>query len=167
MWDLILLLFSLCCLGSDSVNFILQGSSIWSSDRSWESRILGRIWNTGFYNLGSISFAFLKRMRNWSLTTFQHYIGFSSHYIHTCRRKKGETEIEYRDLEFYTATLVLLRARSSAPIHGTDILRPHPTDEAKKVVSLVKDTPHPAKWLVPRVLKSAPLPLSYRGYLTI
>ena len=28
-----------------------------------------------------------------------------------------------------TVTLVLLRGRSTAPIHGTYILRPHPTDE--------------------------------------
>ena len=34
-----------------------------------------------------------------------------------------------------TATLVLLRARSTAPIHGVDILRPHPTDEARKIES--------------------------------
>jgi len=24
------------------------------------------------------------RRRNWSFTTFQHYIGYSSHYDHTC-----------------------------------------------------------------------------------
>ena len=28
-----------------------------------------------------------------------------------------------------TATLVLLRARSTAPIHGIAILRPHPSDD--------------------------------------
>ena len=43
-----------------------------------------------------------------------------------------------------TATLVVLRDRSTAPIHGTEILRPHPTDEARKIVLLLKDTPHPA-----------------------
>ena len=42
------------------------------------------------------------------------------------------------------ANLALLRARIKALIHGTDILRPHPTDEARKGVLLLKDTPHPA-----------------------
>ena len=57
-------------------------------------------------------------------TTFQHYIGYSSHYIHTRivhRGKEGEREIGYRETwNSTTATLVLLRARSTAPIHGTD-----------------------------------------------
>ena len=69
----------------------------------------------------------------WSFTTFQHYLGYSSHYIHTCivhRGKKGETEIGYRDTwNSTTATLVLLSARSTAPIHGSDILRPMDYDE--------------------------------------
>ena len=33
-----------------------------------------------------------------------------------------------------TVTLVLWRARSTAPIHGIAILRPHPTGEARKIV---------------------------------
>ena len=42
----------------------------------------------------------------------------------------GETEIRYRETCNSTrATLVLLRAWSKAPIHGTDVLRPHPTDD--------------------------------------
>ena len=36
---------------------------------------------------------------------------------------------EYRETRnSTTATLVLLRSRSTAPIHGSNILRPHPTD---------------------------------------
>ena len=69
----------------------------------------------------------------WSFTTVQHYIGYSSHYIHTFimhREKKRETEIGYRDTwNSTTATLVLLRARSKGPIHGIAILRPHPSDD--------------------------------------
>ena len=68
-----------------------------------------------------------------SCTTFQHYIGYSSHYIHTFRMyrgKKGETEIGYRKTwNSTTVTLVNLRARSTAPIHGIAILRPHPSDD--------------------------------------
>ena len=49
--------------------------------------------------------------RNWSSTTFQHYIVYSNHYIHTFsmqRVKKGETEIGYRETwHSTTATLVL------------------------------------------------------------
>ena len=46
------------------------------------------------------------------------------------REKKGETEFGYRDTwNSTTATLVLLRARSMAPIHGIAILRPNPTDD--------------------------------------
>ena len=66
-------------------------------------------------------------------TTFQHYIGYSSHYIHTCimhRGKKRETEIGYRE------TWNSNQPQSpwglyvpGAPIHGTDIVRPHPMDD--------------------------------------
>ena len=74
-----------------------------------------------------------RRWRNWSFTTFQHYIGYSSHYIHTFsmyRRREGKTEIGYRETwNSKTVTLVLLRARSTAPIHGIAILRPHPSDD--------------------------------------
>ena len=55
---------------------------------------------------------------------------FKSFYLHSYRAysgKKGETEIGYRDTwNTTTVTLVLFRARSKAPIHGTDMLRPHP-----------------------------------------
>ena len=52
-----------------------------------------------------------------------------SHIYRAYRGKKGETEIGYRDTwNSTTATLVLLRARSTAPIHRSDILRPHPMD---------------------------------------
>ena len=65
--------------------------------------------------------------------TFQHYIGYSSHYIHTFivhKGKKGGTEFGYRATwNSTTATLVLLRAWSRVPIHGTDILHPHPMDD--------------------------------------
>jgi len=45
------------------------------------------------------------------------------------RGEKGETEFGYRETwNSTTATLVLLRDRSTAPIHGIAILRPHPTD---------------------------------------
>ena len=68
-----------------------------------------------------------------SVTTFQHCIGHSSHYIHTVivyRGKKGKTEIGYRETwNSTTSTLVLLRARGTAPIYETDILRPHPMDD--------------------------------------
>ena len=40
------------------------------------------------------------------------------------RGKTGETEIGYRETwNSTTATLVLLRALSKAPIHGTDVVR--------------------------------------------
>ena len=40
------------------------------------------------------------------------------------RGKKGETEFGYGEtLNSITAILLLLRARSAVPIHGTDILR--------------------------------------------
>ena len=46
------------------------------------------------------------------------------------RGKKGETEFGYRETWNYTtATLVILPARSTAPIHGIAILRPHPSDD--------------------------------------
>ena len=72
--------------------------------------------------------------RNCSFTTFQHYIGYSSHYVHTFsmyRGKKGETELGYRETcSSTTATLVLLNARSTAPIHGVTIVRLHsPVDD--------------------------------------
>ena len=74
-------------------------------------------------------------MRNWSFTTFQHYIGYSSHYSHTVivhtwyieERQTSDTERETWNST--TATLVLLRTRSTALIHGTDVLRPHPMDD--------------------------------------
>ena len=64
-----------------------------------------------------------------SFTTFQHYIGYSSHFIHTFsmyRENKGETEVGYR--ETWNSTTVT-RARSTAPIHEIAILRPHPSDD--------------------------------------
>ena len=68
---------------------------------------------------------------NWSFTTFQHYIGYSSLICtHLLCRGKKETEIESRETYNSTiATLVLLRARSTVPIHGTDVLRPYPMDD--------------------------------------
>ena len=67
---------------------------------------------------------------------------------------------------------VWIQVWSKAPICGTDILRPHPTEKSKLEQSChcLKDTSHTAcsGWYsnpVPRVLKSAPLPLSYRGSL--
>ena len=56
-----------------------------------------------------------------------------SHIYHSYRGKKGETEIGYRETcNSTTVTLVLVRARSKPPIHGTDILRPNPTDAARR-----------------------------------
>ena len=73
------------------------------------------------------------RRRNWSVTTVQHYIGYSSHYIHTFsmyRGKKGKTEIGYRDTwNSTTVTHVLLCARSTALIHGIAILLPHSSND--------------------------------------
>ena len=58
---------------------------------------------------------------------------FTSHHIHTCsmyRGKKGEAEIGYRETwNSTTVTLVLLRARITAPIHRIAILRPNPSDD--------------------------------------
>ena len=66
--------------------------------------------------------------RNWSFSTFQHYIGYSSHYIHTCilhRGKKGKTDIGNTTLiqrDSTTATLVLIRPRNTAtPMNTIDI----------------------------------------------
>ena len=64
-----------------------------------------------------------------SVTSFHHYI--HKYTLHTAERKEK--------LNYITAILVLVRARSKARIHGTDIVRPHPTDEARKMVSLLKD----------------------------
>ena len=76
-------------------------------------------------------------------------------------------KIIQRDMGFYITTLVLVCVQSKAPIHGTDILRPHPTEEARKIVSCFRTfrIQHIGLYSnpVPRVLKSAPLPLSYRG----
>ena len=71
----------------------------------------------------------LKRM-NSSFTTFQHYIGYSSNYSHTCIVDR-EIRKERQKLawNFTTVTLVLLRSRSKVPIHGIDILPPHPMDD--------------------------------------
>ena len=53
-----------------------------------------------------------------------------SHIYRAYRGKKEETEIGYRDTwNSTTATMVLLRARSTALIHGTNILHPHPVDD--------------------------------------
>ena len=58
---------------------------------------------------------------------------FSSHYINTFsiyRGRKGETDIGYRHTwNSTTATLILVRARRTAPIHRIAILRPHPSDD--------------------------------------
>ena len=59
-----------------------------------------------------------------------------SHMYRAYRGKKGETEYGYSHPGSCTCP------------HGTDILRPHPSDEARKIVSLLKHTPHPAQWLV-------------------
>ena len=68
-----------------------------------------------------------------SVTTFQHYIGFSSHYIHTfIVHTEERKERQNSDRETWNSakvTLVLLRARSTSPIHGADSLRPHPSDD--------------------------------------
>ena len=72
-----------------------------------------------------------------------------SHMYRVYRGKKRRDRIWNRETwNSPTGTLVILRARSTAPIHRTDILRPHPTDETRKMVSLLKDTQHPAQWLV-------------------
>ena len=53
-----------------------------------------------------------------------------SHIYCAFRVKKGETKFGYRETwNSTTATLVLLRARSTAPIHGIAILRPFPSDD--------------------------------------
>ena len=52
-----------------------------------------------------------------------------------------------------------------APIHGTDMLRPHPTDEARKIVT---HRTQRSGWYsnpVPRVLKSAPLQNNIRLFI--
>ena len=63
---------------------------------------------------------------------------------------EGEEELEFYGLSaLYMlfkssySYIYRVRARSTAPIHETYILRPHPTDDARKIVSLLKDTPHP------------------------
>ena len=43
-----------------------------------------------------------------------------------------------RKIDWYVMPLVLFRVRSKTPIHGTDISRPHPTDEAMKIVSCLR-----------------------------
>ena len=53
-----------------------------------------------------------------------------SHIYRAYRGNKGETEFGYRETwNSTTATPVLLRSRSTAPIHGIAILRPHPSDD--------------------------------------
>ena len=67
------------------------------------------------------------KIQEKDLTTFQHYIGYLSHYIYTFivrteEKRRDRIRIQ-RDMEFHH-TLVLLRARSTAQIHGIAILRP-------------------------------------------
>ena len=53
-----------------------------------------------------------------------------SHIYRAYRGQKGETEFGYRETwHSTTATLVLVRAWSTAPIHGIALLRPHPSDD--------------------------------------
>ena len=62
-----------------------------------------------------------------------------SHIYRVYRGKKGETEFGYSETwNSTTATLVLLHAWSKAPIHGTDILCPHPMEEARKSMSCTR-----------------------------
>ena len=54
---------------------------------------------------------------------------FYSHIDRAYKGTKGETEFGYRETwNSTTATLVLLRALRTAPIHGIAILRAHLTD---------------------------------------
>ena len=64
-----------------------------------------------------------EREEELEFSTFQPYLGYSNHYIHTCivhGGKKGETEMGYRETWNSTFHPVFLRSRSTAPIHGTD-----------------------------------------------
>ena len=83
----------------------------------------------------------------YDLSALHVYRLFKSLYSHIYRAymgQKAETEFGYREAwNTTTATLVRLRDRITAPIHGTDILRPHPTDEARNIESFLKDTPQP------------------------
>ena len=55
---------------------------------------------------------------------------YLSWYSNPSGEEKGETKIGYRETRnSTTATLVILRVRSKAPIHGIDLLRPHLTDD--------------------------------------
>ena len=78
------------------------------------------------------------------ITRYKLFKSMYSHMYQAYRGKQGERELGYGDTwNSTTVTLVLLRTRSKGLINGTDILRPHPTEEAKKTVSVLKDTPHP------------------------
>ena len=79
------------------------------------------------------------------ITRYRIFKSLFSHMYQSYRGKQGERELGYRETwNSTTVTLVLLRPRSKGSINGTDILRPHPTEEARKTVSVLKDTPHPA-----------------------
>ena len=71
-----------------------------------------------------------EELQFYDLSALHVYRLFKSLYSHIVHiRKKGYTEIGYRETwNSTTATLVLLRVLSKAPIHGINILRPHPTD---------------------------------------
>jgi len=115
----------------------------------------------------SLCFRFLSLISSPCLT-FHHYIGYSSHYIHTCivhteERKERQTDTERPGMPpwFFYVPGVQLRYRGPTfyvPIRWMKLgkscrcLRTHHTQRSG--------------WYsnpVPRVLKSAPLPLSYRG----
>ena len=89
------------------------------------------------FRITHIKFSPFKEEEDYELYDFSAlYMLLKSLYLHMYRAYRGEkggTEIGYkRTWNSTTTTLVLVRARSKAPIHGTDNLRPHPTNQARK-----------------------------------
>ena len=78
----------------------------------------------------------------WNHTCIVHTVEPHIYRVYRGKKERQNSDTERPPQNSTAATLVLLQARSTAPIHGTDSLRPDPTDEARKIVSLLKDTPH-------------------------
>ena len=69
-------------------------------------------------------------MRNWSI--------FTDTVITQTGEGKARQNLIQRDLEFHHSHPSSFTCRSKAPIHGTDILRPHLMDEARKLLSCLR-----------------------------
>ena len=128
--------------------------------------------NKGNVNQVVLNDNYLHRRRNWSVTTFQHYIGYSSHYIHivivytgeikeTQKSDTGRPGISPQPPCFLYVPGVQLRY--TEPTFYVPIQR---TKLGKSCRCLRTHRTQCSGWnfnSLPQVVKSVPLPLSYRG----